>query len=61
MAGLNHELSSELLWREFPGELRHTYFQTFWDAPPQIPRAAHLEPGGSARRLVHRRQRRSCS
>ena len=27
MAGLNHELSSELLWREFPGELRHTYFQ----------------------------------
>lgn len=37
MAGLNHELSSELLWREFPGELRQTYFQTFWEGPPQIP------------------------
>lgn len=31
MAGLNHEIASELLWREFPGDLRHTYFRTFWD------------------------------
>src|SRR5262249_15960867 len=51
MAGLNHELSSELLWREFPGELRHTYFQTFWEGPPQIPELHTWDPtvalGGS--------------
>jgi hypothetical protein len=51
MAGLNHELASELLWREVPGELRHTYFQTFWDGPPQIPELHRWDPeaelGGS--------------
>ncbi len=31
MLGLNHELAGELLWREFPGDLRHTYFTAFWD------------------------------
>ena len=31
MLGLNHELASELLWREFPGDVRHTYFRAFWD------------------------------
>lgn len=31
MLGLNHELAGELLWREFPGDLRHTYFRAFWD------------------------------
>jgi hypothetical protein len=32
MVGLNHELAAELLWREFPSDLRATYFRTFWDA-----------------------------
>jgi hypothetical protein len=32
LLGLNHELAGELLWREFPSDLRHTYFRTFWDA-----------------------------
>jgi hypothetical protein len=31
-AGLNHEMSSELLWREFPSHQRGTYFRRFWDA-----------------------------
>jgi hypothetical protein len=31
MVGLNHELSAELLWREFPGDLRGTAFHRFWD------------------------------
>jgi hypothetical protein len=31
MAGLNHELSGELLWREFPSDLRSTAFRRFWD------------------------------
>lgn len=32
MAGLNHEMGSELLWREFPNDQRQTYFRSFWDA-----------------------------
>jgi hypothetical protein len=31
MAGLNHEMSGELLWREFPTDQRGTYFRRFWD------------------------------
>lgn len=31
MAGLNHEMSRELLWREFPTDQRGTYFRQFWD------------------------------
>jgi hypothetical protein len=31
MVGLNHELSRELLWREFPADLQGTYFRQFWD------------------------------
>jgi hypothetical protein len=31
MAGLNHELARELLWRGFPADWRATYFRQFWD------------------------------
>ena len=31
MVGLNHEMSRELLWREFPTDQRGTYFRRFWD------------------------------
>ncbi|MCX5065996.1 hypothetical protein OOJ91_08880 [Micromonospora lupini] len=31
LAGLNHEFSRELLWREFPGVLTGTAFRQFWD------------------------------
>ena len=31
MAGLNHELGCELLWREFPTDQRGSYFRQFWD------------------------------
>src|SRR5262249_12073840 len=43
MVGLNHELASELLWREFPSDTRATYFRQFWDTAgiaqpmPQLP------------------------
>lgn len=30
-AGLNHEMSRELLWREYPTDQRGTYFKHFWD------------------------------
>lgn len=38
MAGLNHELSRELLWREYPTDLRGTYFSKFWDTHDAIDR-----------------------
>ena len=31
MAGLNHEMARELLWREFPTDQRGTSFRQFWD------------------------------
>lgn len=32
MVGLNHEMSRELLWREYPTDQRGSYFRQFWDA-----------------------------
>jgi hypothetical protein len=32
MAGLNHEMARELLWRGYPTDQRGTYFRTFWDS-----------------------------
>jgi hypothetical protein len=38
LAGLNHELRRELLWREFPAELSGTGFRRFWaTGAPEIP------------------------
>jgi hypothetical protein len=31
MIGLNHEMSRELMWREYPTDQRGTYFTRFWD------------------------------
>ena len=31
MAGLNHSFAQELLWREYPTDMRGTYFKAFWD------------------------------
>lgn len=31
LVGLNHEMGSELLWREYPTDQRGSYFRQFWD------------------------------
>ncbi|MBO9699888.1 MAG: hypothetical protein J7604_06725 [Sporocytophaga sp.] len=31
MAGMNHEMSRELLWREYPTDQRGSYFRQFWN------------------------------
>jgi len=31
LMGLNHEMGRELLWREYPTDMRGTYFRQFWD------------------------------
>ena len=37
MVGLNHEMSAELLWREYPTDQRGTYFRQFWDLSGVVP------------------------
>jgi hypothetical protein len=37
LVGLNHELNRELLWREYPGELRGSPFTRFWPRHDQAP------------------------
>src|SRR5690606_25032645 len=47
MAGLNQEMSRELLWREFPTDLRGTYFRKLWDTRDDLsgnPAAADIRP-----------------
>jgi hypothetical protein len=36
MLGLNHEMSRELLWREYPTDQRGTYFKQFWDSVDHV-------------------------
>lgn len=37
MVGINHEMSRELLWREFPTDQRGTCFRQFWDVTGFLP------------------------
>ncbi len=41
--GLNHEMSRELLWREFPTDQRGTYFRQFWDKKDVIDPSMSIE------------------
>lgn len=45
MVGLNHEMNRELLWREFPTDLRGTPFKQFWNTKDYY--APGLEDDGS--------------
>lgn len=37
MVGVNHEMSRELLWREYPTDQRGSYFRQFWDVKSFLP------------------------
>jgi hypothetical protein len=43
MAGLNHEMSRELLWRGFPTDQRGTYFRQFWEAQGDLSGSSEQE------------------
>jgi hypothetical protein len=45
MVGLNHEMSRELLWNEFPTDQRGSYFRQFWNVIGVDP------PGGDPDKL----------
>ncbi len=36
MVGLNHEMSRELLWREYPTDQRGSYFRQFWNISDNV-------------------------
>lgn len=38
MIGLNHEMGSELLWRNYPSDRRGSYFKRFWDQRSRVPK-----------------------
>jgi hypothetical protein len=56
MVGLNHEMSRELLWREFVTDYRATYFRRFWDVPgslaPEFPPIREWTRNLGANRIV---------
>ena len=37
LAGANHEMARELLWREYPADMAATTFRRFWDRPDLVP------------------------
>jgi hypothetical protein len=37
MLGLSHEMARELRWREYPTDLRGTYFRQFWNPEGRVP------------------------
>ncbi len=39
MTGINHEMSRELLWREYPTDQRGSVFRQFWDVSSALPPA----------------------
>ncbi len=47
LAGLNHEMARELLWREFPTDQRGTYFSSFWSGAAELLADLH-EPAWQA-------------
>jgi hypothetical protein len=46
LVGLNHEMARELLWREYPTDMRGSYFRQFWEVKgvsnPDTPADAEL-------------------
>jgi hypothetical protein len=50
MVGVNHEMSRELLWREFPTDQRGSYFRQFWDVGDVVNR----DPGRSPAEIEER-------
>jgi hypothetical protein len=52
MMGLNHEMGSELLWREFPTDQRGSYFRQFWDVGDLVNRDLGKIPAQAEEELL---------
>ncbi|MEU8263232.1 hypothetical protein AB0C02_21700 [Micromonospora sp. NPDC048999] len=42
LVGLNHEMSREMLWREFPADPKQTWFRQFWEVRGAVSAGAPL-------------------
>lgn len=51
MVGLNHEFARELLWREYPTDLRPSSFLLFWEPAEKASRDRRVDPETRARQL----------
>jgi hypothetical protein len=51
MVGLNHEFARELLWREYPTDMRPSTFLLFWEPGEKASRDSRIEPGLRAKQL----------
>ena len=65
LAGLNHELNRELLWRRYPTDQRGTPVRRFWDrlggpSATDVPPMHQWAGRPLARRRRRRRSRTSC-
>jgi len=52
MVGLNHEMSRELLWREYPTDQRGSFFRQFWDVTARGTLPPEDSPGRDALRDI---------
>ncbi|MFL5335848.1 MAG: hypothetical protein ACJ8H8_22370, partial [Geminicoccaceae bacterium] len=51
MVGLNHEFARELLWREYPTDLRPSSFLLFWEPAEKVSRDGRVDPETRARQV----------
>jgi hypothetical protein len=56
MTGLNHEMTRELLWNEFPTDQRGTYFRQFWSISSHILENGSTLPEDELRDILPIRQ-----
>src|SRR5690606_26471298 len=56
MVGLNHEMTRELLWNEFPTDQRGTYFRQFWSVAHHILENGSTKPPDELRDIKPLRQ-----
>jgi hypothetical protein len=60
MVGLNHEMSRQLLWEEYPSDGRGSYFRQFWDVSGYVPEPSDPQDPNQLRErlkdipLIHR-------
>lgn len=52
MVGLNHEMARQLLWNDYPGDQRGSYFRQFWDVSAYVPQAGDPTDPAKLRELL---------
>jgi hypothetical protein len=53
LAGMNHEMARELLWREYPTDQRGSYFRQFWGTQDNIPMTPETPYSAEGKKDIH--------